>query len=693
MKRRILLLSVLLLAALATWRIASGPIPVDFLTPYFEEILSRNEEGWTLSAGETVLAWRGWSRPIDLNLRDVEVRDRDGKRVVRLPVVSVGLSLTALMHGKVGVRRVEILRGELELERDKKGRVAMGDQATTTSEEGTTFAFALLERLLSPPDADHPISFLELVRVEADRITWKDKGKKIDVTAAPLTFDARRIATGLHCEVTLQLDPTASGPQLWLEATAQHRKVESPAAATRDAILANLAVTVVARAKGLQVARLARYWPPQLADSARSWVVQNVKSGAVDEAVLNLAFEQKEGDARLTQLDGTFRYTGLDVHYLEDWPNAESIDGSGSFDRHGLRFAVASGSVGDLGVGATKVEISGLDADDERIRIQAGLTGPSNEIGDLATRQSPDLVELLALDRSASTDHGTVDLEIRFPLRKSLSLSDVAITARADLPGLFLRNPYVHGAVAASVDFEVAEGGEGSVALDLDVSKSTLAVPFLGWRKEEGVSGRVELTLRIDDLRPTGARGLKIDAGTLQARGALRFRDQGRKLESLELADVSFGNTRLNTVTLRDSADGLHVDLGEGSIDVEAIRAGEKGAGAKGDAEKAGAKQGVGTLVVDAPHLRRVSFGGDAYLADVSVHAERDGVGWRNVDVSGKTAGSRPGGFKLELKVQSQIMQDTVRVSGKKRDDLQAVIELLRGEDFGLELQYVNFRD
>lgn len=44
-------------------------------------------------------------------------------------------------------------------------------------------------------------------------------------------------------------------------------------------------------------------------------------------------------------------------------------------------------------------------------------------------------------------------------------------------------------------------------------------------------------------------------------------------------------------------------------------------------------------------------------------------------------------------KVQSQIMGDEVRVSGKKRDDLQAVIELLRGEDFGLELQFVNFRD
>jgi uncharacterized protein YajQ (UPF0234 family) len=34
-----------------------------------------------------------------------------------------------------------------------------------------------------------------------------------------------------------------------------------------------------------------------------------------------------------------------------------------------------------------------------------------------------------------------------------------------------------------------------------------------------------------------------------------------------------------------------------------------------------------------------------------------------------------------------------VRVTGKKRDDLQQVIALLRKGDYGLPLQYVNFRD
>jgi uncharacterized protein YajQ (UPF0234 family) len=46
-----------------------------------------------------------------------------------------------------------------------------------------------------------------------------------------------------------------------------------------------------------------------------------------------------------------------------------------------------------------------------------------------------------------------------------------------------------------------------------------------------------------------------------------------------------------------------------------------------------------------------------------------------------------------KLKVQAQIQGDQLRVTGKKRDDLQQVITLMRESDYGLPLQYQNFRD
>ncbi len=46
-----------------------------------------------------------------------------------------------------------------------------------------------------------------------------------------------------------------------------------------------------------------------------------------------------------------------------------------------------------------------------------------------------------------------------------------------------------------------------------------------------------------------------------------------------------------------------------------------------------------------------------------------------------------------KLKVQASIQDEKVRVSGKKKDELQEIIAILRNSNFGLPLQFVNFRD
>jgi len=46
----------------------------------------------------------------------------------------------------------------------------------------------------------------------------------------------------------------------------------------------------------------------------------------------------------------------------------------------------------------------------------------------------------------------------------------------------------------------------------------------------------------------------------------------------------------------------------------------------------------------------------------------------------------------LKIKVQSQIMDDQVRVSGKSRDDLQEVISFLKQQEYNQDLQFTNYR-
>jgi cyclic-di-GMP-binding protein len=46
-----------------------------------------------------------------------------------------------------------------------------------------------------------------------------------------------------------------------------------------------------------------------------------------------------------------------------------------------------------------------------------------------------------------------------------------------------------------------------------------------------------------------------------------------------------------------------------------------------------------------------------------------------------------------KLKVQAAIQGEQVRISGKKRDDLQAVMQMLRAKDLDVAMQFTNFRD
>lgn len=61
-----------------------------------------------------------------------------------------------------------------------------------------------------------------------------------------------------------------------------------------------------------------------------------------------------------------------------------------------------------------------------------------------------------------------------------------------------------------------------------------------------------------------------------------------------------------------------------------------------------------------------------------------------NKEIAGKIVKSIK---SSKLKVQAAIQGEQVRITGKKRDDLQAAIAALKADDFGLPLQYNNFRD
>ena len=93
-------------------------------------------------------------------------------------------------------------------------------------------------------------------------------------------------------------------------------------------------------------------------------------------------------------------------------------------------------------------------------------------------------------------------------------------------------------------------------------------------------------------------------------------------------------------------------------------------------------KRGVPVKNLDVGEIKQAA--GDTVRRDVKLKMELDSDTAKKVAAAIKDA-------KLK-KVQAAIMGEQVRISGPSRDDLQEAMALLKGKDFGVQLQFGNYR-
>jgi hypothetical protein len=213
------------LAGLAAWRLASGPITLTILTPALTQALDaavRTAGDLRATVGDTVVIWDGFEHPLALRLRDVRLGTADGQTVAAIPELGVGLSLPALVGGRLALAQVTVVRPVLHLERTRDGQLVLdlngpgqlGSSAAvagpvtvpvTAGEQGPGLAATLLESLRRPTDPSSPLGSLTRVAVTDAELTIDDEiaGLTWSVSGAALT--ASRTQDGLHAAVHLDL--------------------------------------------------------------------------------------------------------------------------------------------------------------------------------------------------------------------------------------------------------------------------------------------------------------------------------------------------------------------------------------------------------------------------------------------------------------------------------------------------------
>lgn len=92
-------------------------------------------------------------------------------------------------------------------------------------------------------------------------------------------------------------------------------------------------------------------------------------------------------------------------------------------------------------------------------------------------------------------------------------------------------------------------------------------------------------------------------------------------------------------------------------------------------------KRGVSPKALDLGKLEKASLGSVRQIAKIVKGISKE----KAKEIAQEIKSSK-------IKVQAQIMENQLRISGKDKDDLQAAISLLKGKDFGIEMQFTNYR-
>jgi hypothetical protein len=201
-------------------------------------------------------------------------------------------------------------------------------------------------------------------------------------------------------------------------------------------------------------------WPKPIITNARDWMAQNLSKGIYEkgEGVFNgsLAWndlanlDMTSGQGKVTASRGT-------VTYIDGMPPVVGVRTEADFDLTRMTLAISDGGIGNLKIQPFSITITGLDKDDQYIDIPLKLTGPIIEIVKLIDHKPLSYATAVGLPTDALSGAAEGQVNMHFPLYKTLSTKDIDVTATAHLSN-----------VASSKLVKGVDVTEGDLALDLD---------------------------------------------------------------------------------------------------------------------------------------------------------------------------------------------------------------------------------
>lgn len=281
------------------------------------------------------------------------------------------------------------------------------------------------------------------------------------------------------------------------------------------------AVSVSADLEGMPIDKLRMYWPASLTPDPRGWVTGHLSAGIATKATLELSMLLPHvctatcakpwddfGAPQLKKVGGQIDFNGVKVDYYPPLMAVTKVKGSATYDQKSFHLDLISGELGDMHVTGSKIAITDLDIQNDKIHskidIAVSLKGPLKTA--LKVLDSPPLQypEKLGIQTDSVAGNAAVDVSFKFPLYAKLALDDVKVTAKAQLDKVLLKGmvadlPLSGGPMALALD-------EGSLNLKGKGMLDTMPVTF-DWFKN--FSEKAVVASKVEASLPLNAAALK----------------------------------------------------------------------------------------------------------------------------------------------------------------------------------------
>lgn len=217
-----LVAGVALAGGIASWRLSTGPVSLDWLKPYVEKALSDDDGEFAVAIARTELAWQGADHTLVIRATDARAHDAQGRQIAAVPTLAVRFSAIALLRGLIAPTEIELVGPSARLVRSPNGRLEFaladdnpdqGEQPAEPEEGQGRVAERLIAELLAPPRPERALGYLRRVSLTEGSLVLDDRMAGRVWRAPSAAIRLSRDDAGIRASLAMILDLAGQRPR------------------------------------------------------------------------------------------------------------------------------------------------------------------------------------------------------------------------------------------------------------------------------------------------------------------------------------------------------------------------------------------------------------------------------------------------------------------------------------------------